>query len=65
MYGVMYVLERSRNTAAFQESFDYMEKVAPKPSGILDIEELVKENNKMREYSKLIATEFKKSSRVT
>ncbi len=41
-----------------------MEKAAPKPAGILDIEELVKENNKRREYSKIIVDEFKKSSRV-
>jgi hypothetical protein len=50
--------------AALKEAFDYMEKAAPKPAGILDIEELVKENNRMREYSKIIADEFKKSSRV-
>lgn len=51
--------------AALQEAIDYMEKAPPNPAGILDIEELVKHNNRLLEYSKIIASEFKKSSRVT
>ena len=50
--------------AALQHAFDYMEKAASKPAGILDIEELVKENNTVRECNEIIANEFKKSSRV-
>ena len=56
----------SSEPATHQEAFDYyMEKIAPKTAKIMDIEKLVKEDNMMREYNKIIANEFKKSSRVT